>query len=196
MLAHNAARVFAGGARFGTKAGRPGADLDRQLVGVERFVAIKAGQLDLGRGRQPQVGALQMKHVRGEFRQLPDAGKRSRVHQKRRKIFRVAVRGCARRERNSPAPFPAARPGRDRARNAPPRSLRLAPNPGCRRVRRLPNAASARNRISEGCPSGEPPRCTGHRGPAEPTACGRFGTDSMKSCNLRVQAGDLLIARA
>ena len=53
-----------------------------QALGVQRFVAVEAGEFDLGRGRQPQIRAFEMKHVRGEFRQLADAGERGGVHQK------------------------------------------------------------------------------------------------------------------
>ena len=60
-------------------------------IGVERFVAIEAGELDFGCRRQPQVRALEMKHVRCEFRQLAHAGQRRRVHDEGRKNFRVSV---------------------------------------------------------------------------------------------------------
>ena len=91
VLALDAARVFSRRAGFGAEAGRPRADFDRQHVGVERFVAVEAGEFHLGSGREPQIRAFEMKHVGGKFRQLAYAGKRSRVHQKGRKNFGVAV---------------------------------------------------------------------------------------------------------
>ena len=91
MLAEDAASVLAGGASFGAKAGGPGAGFDGQKSGIEGFVAIEAGELNLGGGGEPKVGAFEMKHFRGKFGQLANAGKRRRVHQERRKIFGVAV---------------------------------------------------------------------------------------------------------
>ena len=70
MLAKNAARIFAGGARFGAKACRPGTDLNRQPIRIESFISLQAGQLDFGRRRQPEVCVFDVKHVRGEFWQL------------------------------------------------------------------------------------------------------------------------------
>src|SRR5712692_12106869 len=77
MLALQAARVLSGCPGLGAKASRPGAELDGQRVGVECFLTIETGELNLRRRRQPQVGALQMKHVRREFRQLTHARERS-----------------------------------------------------------------------------------------------------------------------
>ena len=52
---------------------------------------METGEFDLGGGREPQIGAFEMKHVGGEFRQLANAGERSGVDEKRRQNFGVAV---------------------------------------------------------------------------------------------------------
>src|ERR1700730_8435875 len=56
---------------------------------------MKTSKFNLGRWRQPQVGALQMKHVRREFRQLAHACERRRIHDKGWQNFRVAMRGVS-----------------------------------------------------------------------------------------------------
>ena len=91
MLALQAARIFSGGACLGAKTGRPRAELHRQNVGVERFVAIEAGEFDLGGRRQPQVRALEMKHIRRKFGQLAHADQCRGVHEEGRKNFRVSI---------------------------------------------------------------------------------------------------------
>ena len=89
VLALQAARIFPGGSGLGAETGCPRAELDRQGVGVESFIAIETGKFDFGRRRQPKVRAFEVKHIRREFRQLAHAGQRRRVHDERRKNFRV-----------------------------------------------------------------------------------------------------------
>ncbi len=93
VLALQAARVFSGRAGFGAKAGRPRAELDGELIGVERFVAIEASELDLGCRRQPKVRAFEVKHVGCKFGQLAHAGESRGVYDERRENFGVAVCG-------------------------------------------------------------------------------------------------------
>ena len=134
--------------------------LMRQLVGVERFVAVQAGQFHFGRGREPQIGAFEMKHVRREFRQLADAGERRGVDDKRRQNFRVAV--LARVHVEKEIRDGALEPRAQALVNGEPRSgnfHRRLLNPEFRRLRQPPSADAARNRISAARPSGALPRC-------------------------------------
>ena len=91
MLTFEPARVTPSRARLRAETGGPRAYLYRQFGFVDRLIAVQAGQLDLGRRGEPEIRALKVKHVGGEFRQLTDAGQRSGVDQKRRKNFGVAV---------------------------------------------------------------------------------------------------------
>ena len=74
MLPFDAARVFSRSARLGPKAGRPGADFDWQVLRVQRFIAVQTGEFHFGRRRQPEVCSFKVEHIRGKFRELPDAG--------------------------------------------------------------------------------------------------------------------------
>ena len=91
VLAENATRVFPGGAGFGTEAGGPSGHENGQLFLGNRFIAIKIVQLDLGRGRQPEVGVFDLEEIGGEFGQLARTQERGGVDQKRGENLRVAV---------------------------------------------------------------------------------------------------------
>src|SRR5437879_9726942 len=87
MLAKNAARIFSGGAGFGTEASRPGGDMDGEFLLGDRFVAVQIVKFDFGSGREPEVSVFQFEKISGKFRQLARAGERRRVHQEGRQDF-------------------------------------------------------------------------------------------------------------
>ena len=73
MLSLDAAGVLACSAGFRPEACGPRADFDRQCVGVERLLAMEAGELDFASRREPEIGALDVKHFIRKFRELADA---------------------------------------------------------------------------------------------------------------------------
>src|SRR5712691_8073035 len=91
MLPRDAARVLARRAGLRAEASRPGADLDGQRVGIDSLVAVEVVQLNFGGGRQPQVGALEMEHVRCKFGQVSRTGERGAIGGERREDLRVAM---------------------------------------------------------------------------------------------------------
>src|SRR5207302_9205878 len=91
MLPENAACIFASSPRFGTKAGRPRADLNGQLIRIENLVSIEAGQLDFCGWCEPEVGSFQAEHFSRKLGQLPNARQRCRVHEKWWKVFRISI---------------------------------------------------------------------------------------------------------
>src|SRR2546426_11324307 len=126
MLPRDAARVLARRAGLRAEASRPGADLDGQRVGIDSLVAVEVVQLDLGGGRQPQVGALEMKHVRCKFGQVSRTGERGAIGGERREGLRVTMLLCWRVPKEVgqsavPARAPATRKSKTRGRRPPPR---------------------------------------------------------------------------
>src|SRR6476661_8442506 len=91
VLAENAARVFSGGAGFGTEAGGPGGHENGEVIFRNRFLAIKIVQLDFGSGREPEVAVFNLEEIGCEFGQLARTRERGGVDQKRGKNFRVTV---------------------------------------------------------------------------------------------------------
>ena len=79
------------GTRFAAEARRIRTELNRKLIGVQRFVAEEVRYRNLGRRRQPEIGILAMEQVFGELRQLPGSLKARRIDQKRRQHFGVTM---------------------------------------------------------------------------------------------------------
>ncbi len=67
VLPQDAARVFAGGARFGAEAGSPSGHLNWQFVFREGLVAIKVVKFHFAGGRKPEIGVLNLEEVSGKF---------------------------------------------------------------------------------------------------------------------------------
>src|SRR4029077_12555413 len=74
MLAEDAARIFSCGAGFGAEASSPGGDVNRKFFFGHGFIAVQIVELDFGRGREPEVGVLNLEKVSRKFRQLARAG--------------------------------------------------------------------------------------------------------------------------
>src|SRR5690242_7049296 len=94
VLAEDAAGVSPRGAGFGTEARGPGGDEDREDVFGKGFVAVEVVEFDFRGRREPEIGVLDAKEVRGEFRQLAGAEQRRTVDQERRQNFGVSVLPC------------------------------------------------------------------------------------------------------
>ena len=91
MLADDAAHIASVGPGLAAEAGRVGAQLDGQLVEVERFVAIEIRHRDFGGGDQPEIRVLELEQIRCELRQLAGAVQAGGVDHERRQHFGVAV---------------------------------------------------------------------------------------------------------
>ena len=91
VLADDAARVLAVGARLAAEAGGPGAMLHGKLLRLQHLVAIEIGHGDFRRGDQPIIRAFELEEILFELGQLAGAEKAGGVHHERRQNFRVTV---------------------------------------------------------------------------------------------------------
>src|SRR5665647_1719246 len=91
VLADDAADVAAVAAGLAAETRRVRAQLDGQLLRLQRLVAINVGDRDFGGGDQPEIGALALEQVFGEFGKLAGAVEAGGIHQEGRQHFGVAV---------------------------------------------------------------------------------------------------------
>ena len=74
MIANQPPGVAAGASRFLTEARRVGREVNRQILGIQNFTAVKVGQRHLGGGNQEKVFFFQMESVLLKFGKLAGAG--------------------------------------------------------------------------------------------------------------------------
>src|ERR1019366_6760557 len=91
VLADDAANVAAVAAGLAAETRRVGAELDGQLLRLQRLVAINIGDRDFGGRDQPEIGVLALEQVFGEFGKLAGAVEAGGIHQEGGQHFGVAV---------------------------------------------------------------------------------------------------------
>ena len=91
VLPDDAAHVAAIRAGLAAEAGRVGAEVNGQLVGIQRFVAKEIRDRNLRRGDQPVVGVLQLEKILRELRQLAGTVQACGIYHERRQHFGIAV---------------------------------------------------------------------------------------------------------